>query len=328
MAERRPIRENLTTLQKHLRSKKAARDAAADVSGVLEAIALAGKSIAHKVRRARIDDVLGDAGEINLHGERQQKLDVIADDLLLHCLSERPDVAAYASEERDDPVVLRPRSDGGRYCVVVDPLDGSSNVDVAVSVGTIFSILPNEEADDATASAALQAGTSQLAAGYILYGSSVLMVCTTGAGVDMYVLDPLVGEFVLVQEGLRIPAEKKIYSVNEAYRDDFDDGIQAYLDFAHRSGYASRYIGSMVADVHRTLLKGGVFLYPPTTRAPNGKLRLLYEGNPMALVIEQAGGVAADGRGRILEVAPGELHQRTPVILGSPVEVEHVTKRL
>ncbi len=318
------IRENLTTLQIHLRSQKNGR--AGELSGVIEAIALAAKSIAHKVRRARIDDVLGAVGAQNLHGEEQQKLDVIADDLILHCLRERHDVAVFASEEQDEPVVLRPRSDGGRYCVVVDPLDGSSNVDVAVSVGTIFSILENDQPDETTDQAPLQPGTRQLAAGYVLYGSSVVMVFTMGEGVDMYVLDPVVGEFLLVQEGLRISEEKKIYSVNEAYVNDFEDGMRAYLDYAHGAGYGSRYIGSMVADVHRTLLKGGVFIYPATTKAPGGKLRLLYEGNPMAMLVEQAGGAAACGAGRILDVTPTKLHQRTPVIMGSSAEVAHVTR--
>jgi fructose-1,6-bisphosphatase I len=324
-----PFRENLITLRTHLRARKDEGSLVhAELVGVIDAIALAAKSIAHKVRRARIDDVLGDAGDVNFHGERQQKLDVLSDELLLHCLRDRPEVALFASEERDEPVVVRPRSDGGRFCVLVDPLDGSSNIDVAVSVGTIFGVLPNESADEATAAAALQAGTRQVAAGYVLYGSSAVMVLTLGAGVDMYVLDPLLGDFLLVQEGLRIPEAKKIYSINEAYVNDFEPGMRDYLEYTHASGYTSRYIGSMVADVHRTLLKGGVFLYPATRKAPEGKLRLLYEANPMALLVEQAGGAAAAGAGRILEVVPEDLHQRTPVILGSPAEVEQVTRRL
>ncbi len=318
------IRQNLKTLQRHLGAKKGTSES---LAGVISAIALAGKSIAEKVRRARIEDVLGDVGAINLHGEVQQKLDVLSNALLLHCLSACPRVGVCASEEEDEPVVVRPWSDGGEFCVLFDPLDGSSNIDVAVSVGTIFSILPALDGPD-PAAAVLQPGTRQIAAGYILYGSSVLMVLTTGDGVDMYVLDPSLGEFVLVMERLEIPSASKIYSVNEAYFDLFSPGIQAYLRFAHESGYGSRYVGSMVADVHRTLLKGGVFLYPATTKHPDGKLRLLYEGNPMALVIEQAGGAAATGEQRILEVEPRKLHQRCPVILGSPEEVEHVTRRL
>jgi fructose-1,6-bisphosphatase I len=235
-------------------------------------------------------------------------------------------VGVLASEEEDAAIVVRPRSDGGEFVVLFDPLDGSSNIDVAAGVGTIFSVLRNEEADEETAKAALQPGHRQVAAGYVLYGSSVLMVLTLGDGVDMFVLDPMLGEFVLVKERVTIPDTKKIYSINEAYREDFPEGIQRYLDHAHSSGYALRYIGSMVADVHRTLLKGGVFLYPPTAKAPEGKLRLMYEGNPMAMVIEQAGGVAGTGAQRILEIHPAELHQRCPVVLGSSGEVDVVAR--
>lgn len=320
------VRDNLLTLQTHLAGRKrVAPDGQGDLAGVIGAIALASKAIARRIRRARIDDVIGSAGDANVHGETQQKLDLIADRLLYGCLAARPDVGVYASEEQGDPVVLRPRSDGGVFCVLADPLDGSSNIDVAVSVGTIFSILRNDRPDDASADAVLQPGTHQLAAGYVLYGTSTILVLTTGQGVDVYVLDLELGDFVLVKEGLRI-GEKRIYSINEAYWNDFDEGVRDYLAWAHESGYASRYIGSMVADVHRTLLKGGVFLYPPTRKAPQGKLRLLYEGNPMAMLVEQAGGVAAAGGRRLLEIEPRDLHQRTSVLLGSPGGMEHVTR--
>ena len=195
-------------------------------------------------------------------------------------------------------------------------------------MGTIFGVLRNQQDDAGTALSVLQPGEGQVAAGYVLYGSSVLLVLTLGDGVDMYVLDPDLGDFVLVERDLAIPNEKKIYSVNEAYVNDFPSGYQRYLEFTHANDYAARYIGSMVADVHRTLLKGGVFLYPPTAKNPNGKLRLLYEANPMAFIIEQAGGAAATGDCRILEVEPKRLHQRTPVILGSPKEVDYVTSCL
>jgi fructose-1,6-bisphosphatase I len=321
-----PLHENLSTLSCHLAARKAAaRTGPGDLAGVVGAIALASKAIARKIRRARIDDVIGHAGDANVHGESQQKLDVLSDRILHECLRARPDVAVYASEEQGDPVVLRPRSDGGVFCVLADPLDGSSNIDVAVSVGTIFSVLRNDQPDDSTAAAVLQPGVKQLAAGYVLYGTSTLLVLTTGQGVDLYVLDSELGDFVLVKEGLRI-GEERIYSINEAYWNDFGDGVRAYLSWAHENGYGSRYIGSMVADVHRTLLKGGVFLYPPTRKAPEGKLRLMYEGNPMALLVEQAGGVAAAGGQRLLEVLPRSLHQRTGVLLGSPSAMEQVTR--
>jgi fructose-1,6-bisphosphatase I len=280
------------------------------------------------VRRARVEDVLGKAGDVNVQGEEQEKLDVLSNQLLFHCLSQRPDVALIASEEEDAPSVLRSRSEGGEFCVLFDPLDGSSNIDVAVGVGTIFSILRNRASDEHTASAALQAGSAQVASGYILYGSSVLLVLTCGAGVEMFVLDPLLGDFVLVEANLRMPESKKIYSINEAYRNTFSKGYNDYLEFAHTNGYAARYVGSMVADVHRTLIKGGVFLYPPTKKDPAGKLRLLYEANPIALLVEQAGGLASTGAGRILDVEPREVHQRTPVLVGSKKEVEQVLGHL
>jgi fructose-1,6-bisphosphatase I len=324
-----PLTENLLTLHAHLSLRKAGTQTGpGDLPGVLGAVALASKAIARKIRRARIDDVIGVAGgAANVHGETQQKLDVLADRILLECLRSRPDVAAYASEEQGDPVVLRTLSEGGVFTVLADPLDGSSNIDVAVNVGTIFSVLRNEEDDEDTARSALQPGTRQVAAGYVLYGTSTLMVLTTGQGVDLYALDVELGDFVLVAENLRI-GEERTYSINEAYWNDFSDETRAFLTFAHESGYGSRYIGSMVADVHRTLLRGGVFLYPPTRKAPDGKLRLMYEGNPMAMLVEQAGGVAAAGTRRLLEIEPGKLHERTSVLLGSPAAMEHVTRFL
>ena len=316
--------DNLLTLGRHLRAQKEI----GALAEVIEAIALAGKAIAHRVRRARIEDVIGDAGRVNLHGEAQQKLDVLSDQLLIESLRACPAVALYASEEQDGALVLRTRAAGAEYCVLADPLDGSSNIDVAVSVGTIWSVQRHERPDAEMEQSALQAGRRQLAAGYILYGSSVVLVLSVGRGVSMYVLDPLLGDFVLVKDGVRVPAAGKTYSINEAYVNDFADGLKAYLDWAHGAGYGARYIGSMVADVHRTLLKGGVFLYPGTKKAPDGKLRLLYEGSPMAFVVEQAGGLASTGRGPLLDVEPAKLHQRTPVVLGSADEVEHVLRHL
>jgi fructose-1,6-bisphosphatase I len=325
MSREQPIRENLFTLARHL---TAARDLPEGLTGVISAIALAAKAIAQKVRRARIEDVLGEVGKINLHGESQQKLDLLADDLLRHTLAGEPTVGVLASEEADEATVVRSAADGGRFSVCFDPLDGSSNIDVAVSVGTIFGVSPLREGDAGADAQLLQPGSLQVAAGYVLYGSSVLLVFTTGSGVDMFVLDPLLGEFVQVAVGLRIPGKKKIYSLNEGYFNDFPKPYQRYLEWAHGDGYSGRYIGSMVADVHRTLLKGGVFLYPPTSGNPDGKLRLLYEANPMAAIIEQAGGAAVAGLERTLDIQPQAIHQRVPVILGSTAEVERVTQEL
>ncbi len=321
MSDAIALPENLTTLATRLREQ-----GLGSLGPVVGAIALAGKAIARRVQRARIDDVLGAAGAINVQGEAQQKLDVISDALLLQCLRACPTAAVYASEEQEKPVVLRSRSQGGEYVVLADPLDGSSNIDVAVSVGTIFSILRNERPDSDTAAAVLQPGSAQVAAGYVLYGTSVLLVLATPRGTDMFALDPGLGEFVLVHPQLAVPAEHKTYSINEAYVNDFGPGLRAYLDWAHGAGYGARYIGSMVADVHRTLLKGGVFIYPGTRKAPQGKLRLLYECNPMAYVLEQAGGAGQTGKERILDVVPKALHDRVPAILGSRAEVERVTR--
>ncbi len=317
------------TLERHLATHKPRHTSeGGDLAGVLRAIAEAGKAIARMVRRARLDDVLGDVGTENVHGEKQQKLDVLSNDVLTQRLREHPDVAVISSEELDEPLVIRTRSQGGVYSVAFDPLDGSSNVDVAVSVGTIFSVLPNRETDGRTARAPLQPGSRQSAAGYILYGSSVLMALTMGDGVALFVLDLDRDEFVLVERSLKITRRHKIYSINEGYWNDFPRGYQRYLGWAHDNGYASRYIGSMVADVHRTLLLGGVFLYPPTRKDPEGKLRLLYEASPMAMLVEQAGGSAAAGEKRILDIAPSSLHQRTAVVMGSVDEVQHVVEQL
>jgi fructose-1,6-bisphosphatase I len=325
-----PVTDNLTTLQSYiLAAETEHEDATGDFTWILSSISLAGRAIANKVRRARIVDVLGDMGDENVHGERQQKLDVIANNIIMQCLGERANVGVLASEEGETPLILRSRSDGGRYCIAFDPLDGSSNLDVSVGVGTIFSILRNDQEDVESAEhLLLQPGTRQVGAGYILYGSSTVFVVTTGNGVSMFVHDPSIGTFVLVKQNITIPHEQRIYSVNEAYRSHFPPGYQKYLDWAHENNYSSRYIGSMVADVHRTLLKGGVFIYPPTSKHPEGKLRLMYEANPMAMVIEQAGGASTTGTTRTLEIQPNALHQRCPVILGSAREVEHVQQFL
>ena len=330
-------RPNITSLQSHILDEEARYPSASgDFTWILSAISLAAKAIASKVRHARIEDVLGEHGGANVHGETQQKLDVIANDLLMTCLGNRRTVAVIASEEDEEPTILRRGSEGGKYCVVFDPLDGSSNLDVSVSVGTIFSILRNRPEIADPVQTILQPGTQQVAAGYILYGASTVFVLTTGHGTDMFVLDSSIGSFVLVKKQLRIPERHACYSVNEANRLSFPDGYRRYLDWAHGSGYSSRYIGSMVADLHRILLKGGVFLYPPTKRNPEGKLRLMYEGNPMAMIVEQAGGKglvgAQAGNGataqRLLEVQPTTIHQRTSVVIGSPAEVDLVMHHL
>lgn len=321
---------DIITLQAHILQQEARHPGASgQLSWILSALSISSKMIASHVRRARLDDVLGTVGNENVQGEQQQKLDVIANDILLRTLGRREGVAIVASEENEEPVILRTDADDGqKYCVLFDPLDGSSNLDVCGAVGTIFSILRKTPGGNADASL-LQSGTQQVAAGYVLYGSSTVFVLTIGQGVDMFVLDPAYGAFIRVASGLRIPQRSKNYSVNEGNRLSFPQGYQNYLDWAQRSGYSSRYAGAMVADVHRILLKGGVFMYPPTAKAPRGKLRLMYEANPMAMLVEQAGGKALCApQERILDVTPTNIHQRVPVILGSADEVDLVAAQL
>jgi fructose-1,6-bisphosphatase I len=322
---------SIVTLQSHILQQQADfPEATGTLSWILSALSISAKIIAAKVRLARLENVLGSAGSDNVQGEVQQKLDVIANETLLRVLGGREGVAIVASEENEEPVILRDDATGDRrYCVLFDPLDGSSNLDVCGGVGTIFSILRHDRRVRDAQGSLLQPGAQQVAAGYVLYGSSTVFVMTIGRGVDMFVLDPAVGAFMLVERGLRTPTVHKSYSVNEGNRRTFPAGYQRYLDWAQDNGYSSRYVGSMVADVHRILLKGGVFMYPPTKKAPDGKLRLMYEANPMAMLIEQAGGkaLAAPGR-RILDVQPTNIHQRVPVILGSAEEVDHVAAQL
>jgi fructose-1,6-bisphosphatase I len=317
------LSENLMSLQSHILLEEAKfPTASGDFTWIISAISLAAKSIANQVRRARLSGAIGKIGETNVQGEEQQKLDVIANKALIRCLGTRASVAVLASEEHDEPTILRRGNEGGKYCVLFDPLDGSSNLDTGVGVGTIFSILRNDPNIHDAQETVCQPGTRQVAAGYVLYGSSTIFVLTTGNGVALFELDPYIGSFLLVKDKVRIPETNKVYSVNEAYRETFPDGYRRYLDWAHQNGYSSRYIGSMVADVHRTLLTGGVFMYPPTKKNPEGKLRYLYEASPMAMIIEQAGGLAFSGSARTLEHQPRKVHERVPVLLGSRGEVE------
>jgi fructose-1,6-bisphosphatase I len=321
----------IVTIQSHILAHQTRHpEASGGLSWILSAISISAKMITAQVRRARLEDVLGNAGEHNVQGEAQQKLDVIANEILLRNLGGRQSVAIVASEENEEPVLLRGDNDGEpRYVVMFDPLDGSSNLDICGAVGTIFSILRKDRRSSRAEDSLLQPGSKQVAAGYVLYGSSTVLVLTLGDGVDMFVLDPSIGAFVRVAERMQMPAANKCYSLNEGNRLTLPQGYQDYLHWAQSNGYSSRYVGAMVADVHRILLQGGVFMYPPTKKAPQGKLRLMYEANPMGFIVEQAGGkaLAAPGQ-RILDVTPTGIHQRTCVVLGSPDEVDRVVSHL
>ncbi|MSR28272.1 MAG: class 1 fructose-bisphosphatase [Phycisphaerales bacterium] len=320
---------NLCSLQSHILAEETHHPGASgDFSWIVSAISLAGKAIAHQVRRARLEGVLGDQGATNVQGESQQRMDVIANEILMRCLGTRASIAVLASEEDDQPTILRRGVDGGKYCVLFDPLDGSSTLDTNGAVGTIFTILRNDPQIESAEGTVCQPGRRQVAAGYILYGPSTAFVITTGTGVDLFELDPFIGSFLLVKRGLRIPKARKVYSVNEAYTASFPCGYQSYLAWAHTNGYSSRYIGSLCADAHRILLNGGVFLYPPTITHPEGKLRLLYEANPMAMIFEQAGGKAISGSTPTMDINPRKLHQRVPLVLGSSDEVDAVLSHL
>jgi fructose-1,6-bisphosphatase I len=304
--------------------------ATGDLSGILYDLALAAKMISNKVRSAGLADVLGateDENE-NVQGEVQQKLDVFANETLIKALDHGGRLCAMGSEEVEDLIPIPDRFKQGRYAVLFDPLDGSSNIDVNIPVGTIFSIVrkistgPRGELSDL-----LQPGVQQVAAGYVVYGSSTVLVYTTGNGVHAFTLDPMLGEFLLHNPNMSIPAHGKYLSVNDSYEQHWADGVKHLmrryrgLD-GKRDAMNMRYVGSLVADFHRNLCGGGIFAYPANTKSPNGKLRLLYEASPLAFIVEQAGGAATDGTQRILDIKPTTLHQRTPLYIGSKFDVE------
>ena len=299
--------------------------ATGELSQLLTSFRLAGKMVNREVNKAGLaEDIIGAAGQENVQGEQQQKLDVYANDLFIRLLRSQGMVCAVASEENDDIVHF---DNGGKYVVTMDPLDGSSNIDVNVSIGTIFSIYRRvSTGDKATMADFMQPGTAQVAAGYIIYGSSTMLVYTTGHGVNGFTLDPSIGTFCLSHPNMTTPADGKIYSVNEGNYYDFSEGVRSYIDGCKKQKMSARYIGSLVADFHRNLMKGGIYMYPGTQKAPKGKLRLLYEANPLAMIVEQAGGKATDGTTRILDITPTELHQRCPLFIGSGNMVDAAVK--
>ncbi|MDR0194129.1 MAG: class 1 fructose-bisphosphatase [Myroides sp.] len=301
-----------------------------ELSRLINSLRLAAKVVSHQVNQAGLVDIVGAFGKQNVQGEQQQKLDVFANEVFIKTLINREIVCGIASEEEDDFISIHGRdgSNDNKYVVLMDPLDGSSNIDVNVSVGTIFSIYRRVTpvGTPVTKEDFLQKGDNQVAAGYIVYGSSTMLVYTTGNGVHGFTLNPAIGTFFLSHPNMKINEDGHIYSINEGNYVHFPQGVKDYLKYCQAEEgdrpYTSRYIGSLVSDIHRNILKGGIYIYPTSTKAPKGKLRLLYECNPIAYIIEQAGGRASDGYGRIMEIEPTELHQRVPFFCGSKNMVE------
>jgi fructose-1,6-bisphosphatase I len=296
-----------------------------ELSRLINSIRLAAKVVNHEVNKAGLVDILGDAGDTNIQGEDQQKLDVYANDIFMQTLTNRQIICGIASEEEDDFVTISGENgnNDNKYIVLIDPLDGSSNIDVNVSVGTIFSVYRRKsklgtpvQLDDF-----LQKGNKQVAAGYVVYGTSTMLVYTTGHGVNGFTLNPAIGTFYLSHPNMMFPEDGTIYSINEGNYIHFPQGVKDYLKYCQEEEgdrpYSARYIGSLVSDFHRNMIKGGIYIYPTSTKAPKGKLRLLYECNPMAFLTEQAGGKASDGYMRTMDIKPAELHQRVPFFCGS-----------
>ena len=330
------MKEKLTAYQ-HLLKDKLTGDKNRELIALLKDIKLAARQVSKELNNASLDNTIGDfVGNKNSHGEDVKKLDVIANNLFIKSLENGGNCAGIVSEEREKVLIFNNEvSKNSKYLVCIDPLDGSSNLDVNVPVGTIFSILKRPSIIDKTYTKDfLQIGNKQVAAGYIIYGSSTIYVLSVGKGVDAFTLDPIVQEFYLSHENIKIPKKGHMYSVNQGNFYEFPLSVQEYIRWCERKDekskrpYSLRYVGSMVADIHRSLLKGGLFIYSASKNAPNGKLRLMYECNPMAFIIEQAGGLAIDGKKRILDIGPTSIHQKSPIFIGSSDMVKQINKFL
>jgi fructose-1,6-bisphosphatase I len=321
----------LVTIERHITEEGALHpEATGEFSRLLRDLTLAIRILARDVRRAGLNDVLGITDETNVHGERVKRLDLHANEVIFRAMDHGGHLCVMASEENDDLIRIPLEYKRGKYVLVFDPLDGSSNIDVNVTIGTIFSIyrrLDPDSSEDGELADVLQPGYKQVAAGYAMYGSSTVLVYSSGNGVDVFTFDPTIGEFLLTYEKVRIPARGKIYSVNCGNQTKWSPQLTNYIEYLrtpsddHQRPYSQRYIGTMIADIHRTLFYGGIFLYPADASSPNGKLRLVYEVNPMSFLVEQAGGRATDGRQRILDLTPTSLHQRVPCFMGSVEDV-------
>jgi fructose-1,6-bisphosphatase I len=323
------VNRAITLSQFLLQQERAHPGATGEFTDLLHDIELAAKLINREVIRAGLVDILGYTGSANVHGETVQQLDRVAHETIYRVLGSTGQLAVMASEEDEDVIPVPAGEPVGRYVVNFDPLDGSSNINANVNIGTIFSVLPRVTREGSgTLADCLQPGHCQVCAGYVMYGSSTMLVYTTGHGVHGFTFEPSVGEFLLSHDDIRTPDRGQIYSVNEGNYFKWDDGVKRYVDWlkiedeATGRPYSARYVGSLVADFHRNLLYGGIYLYPGDRKSPNGKLRVLYEGAPLAFIAEQAGGAASDGTRRILDIEPASLHQRTPLIIGSAQDVK------
>ena len=313
-----------------IENQKAFQYSSGELSRIINSIRLAAKVVNYKVNKAGLVDIIGSVGEQNIQGEEQQKLDVYANEVFIQTLINREIVCGIASEENDEYITVKgsDNSNNNKYVILMDPLDGSSNIEVNVSLGTIFSVFRRITpiGTPVTSEDFLQPGINQVAAGYVIYGTSTMLVYTTGHGVNGFTLNPAIGTFYLSHPNMQFPKDGHIYSVNEGNYVHFPQGVKNYIKYCQREEedrpYTSRYIGSLVSDFHRNMIKGGIYLYPTSSKAPKGKLRLMYECNPMAFIAEQAGGKATDGFGRIMEIQPTELHQRVPFFCGSTNMVE------
>lgn len=323
------------TLERHIiEGERRHPEATGELSKLLSNLSIAAKVISLEVNKAGLVDILGFTGNENVHGEEVRKLDIYAHDMLIKAMDHGGHLCVMASEEEEDIIHIPKHHRIGKYVLLFDPLDGSSNIDANISIGTIFSIYNRISPDGTpgTLEDCLQPGINQVAAGYIVYGSSTILVYTTGEGVHGFTLDPSIGEFLLSHENICIPKKGRIYSINEGNYKYWHPGLKKYIKYLQEEDeatgrpYSTRYIGSMVADIHRNLLYGGIFMYPADSRHPNGKLRLMYECNPMAMIVENAGGRATDGKQRILEIKPKSLHQRIPIFIGSEEDVKMVEK--
>lgn len=324
MSSANPIDTNCMTLTRFiLGEQKKHPGSTGELTQLLVSIQSAVKAISSAVRKAGIASLYGIAGSTNVQGEEVKKLDVLSNDLFINMLSASYTTCMMVSEENDDVIMVDPDT-SGKYVVCFDPLDGSSNIDCLVSIGSIFGIYMKQHGGDPVVEDALQPGRQLVAAGYALYGSATMMVLSIGNGVHGFMLDPAIGEFVLTDPDMKVKPKGKIYSLNEGYANLWDEALKEYVAKKKAAKAGARYIGSMVADVHRTLKYGGIFMYPATTDAPKGKLRLLYECNPMAFIMEQAGGMAVTPKIPILDLKPDKIHTRTPIFLGSTEDVKEV----